>query len=101
MKKLIEASQKNIIECDNPKCDFVIPNETGDANADGIEYVNVACPKCGENLLTEKDYLQYKKVMQCVNWLNKYFSWLTVFSFNNKITTTFLKVHNGIKQTKP
>ena len=41
------------IKCDNPKCDYI------DATVKFEEYpewVNKACPKCGENLLTQEDY---------------------------------------------
>ena len=39
--------------CDNTECDWEdmsIPEE------DYPKWVNVSCPKCGENLLTEEDY---------------------------------------------
>lgn len=101
MKKLIETSIKDLIVCDNPNCDFTIPSKTGDANEDIKRYVNVPCPKCGQNLLTEKDYLNSQKVMNIVNFINKYFSWLTIFSFrNSKKQTILVHAYNGIKIEK-
>lgn len=99
MRKLIEIEQKNIIECDTPKCDFVIPrNIEGLENSDGKEFINMACPRCGNNLLTEKDYHDYNKFMKTINWVNKWFSWLTLFkrkrSENKDIA---VKVHKGYK----
>ncbi len=98
-RKLIEVSHECLITCDNPACDFTVPyTEAGERNMDF--WINEPCPKCGENLLTEKDYLQYKKVMKGVNWLNKWFSWTTYFvskkRWNNRGTTS-VHVHDGIK----
>jgi ssDNA-binding Zn-finger/Zn-ribbon topoisomerase 1 len=56
-RKIIVLHQEDLIVCDNPKCDFKIKNETGEFDEETIQYVNMPCPKCGENLLTEKDYL--------------------------------------------
>ena len=98
MRKLIQITQDYLIECDNPNCDYFIPNETKDANVDGAEYINVACPKCGENLLTEKDYLMYKKYMSAINWINKWFSWLTFFRMGKNDKTVKIKIHNGINE---
>ena len=41
------------LKCDNPKCDYMdyeIPFE------DYPNWINVPCPKCGSNLLTQEDY---------------------------------------------
>lgn len=102
MKNLIEVTQKNGIICDNPKCDFKIENETKDPKMDCSEYLNVGCPNCGENLLTEKDYLDYQRLLKIINWMNKWFSWLTIFTPKSKYTKSTVKVHNGItfKQEK-
>ncbi len=97
MEKLIEMHQENLIECDNPQCDFKIPNPTGDPNEDISEYLNKACPLCGENLLTEKDYKQSLNMMRAINWLNKWFSWTTLFMRNRTRKKSTMKVHEGIK----
>ena len=47
MRKLIETTQENTIECDNLSCDFEIPNESEDPNAPLDKYLNQPCPKCG------------------------------------------------------
>lgn len=87
-----------MIVCDNVKCDFKIKNPTGDPNEDSSMYLNMPCPKCGENLLTDEDYLLSLKVMKIVNWLNKWFSWLLVFSWGKaKKETVQLHCHKGIK----
>ena len=97
MKKLIESYHENSIECDNPQCDFVIPNETEDPNAPLDKYLNQPCPKCGENLLTEDDLYNYEKSMSRINFLNKWFSWLTIFrTKKTKITTATMKAHKGV-----
>ena len=78
-RKIIEASQEFLIVCDNPRCDYKIENPTKDPNEDTSQYVDVPCPKCGENLLTRKDHELGLKFMKIVNFINKWFSWLTVF----------------------
>jgi len=103
MRKLIEFSQENLIECDN--CDFVIPNEDPKNPGNGKEYINIPCPKCGENLLTEKDYTDDLKFMRNLDRINKWFSWITVFPWfrnhkNQNEPVTVVKVHNGIKLKK-
>ena len=87
MKKLIEMNQEFLIVCDNKNCDFKIPNETGDPNINIKQYLNTPCPKCGENLLTEKDYLNSLKLLKTINWINKWFSWVTIFTFKRENPT--------------
>jgi len=98
-RKLIEASQDYLIVCDNQNCNYKIINESKEPFVDTVQYVNKPCPLCGENLLTESDYLLSLKLQNVVNWINKYFSWLTIFSFSNKKTSIYMHVHNGIKVT--
>lgn len=55
------------IKCDNPNCDFVdmdIPFEDYD------NWLNKPCPKCGANLLTQKDYDACKIMMKISGFLN-------------------------------
>lgn len=102
MRKLIDIKQDNLIECDNQKCDYVIVNQTKNPNEDIKKYIDKPCPKCNENLLTEKDYLDYKKFLRIINWTNKYFSWLAFFIPKKYETETKSKVtfHNGINIQK-
>lgn len=95
MRKLIEATTKNLVECD--KCDYVVPNPTGDINEPIWMYLGKPCPKCGHDLLTWKDYEAAVKLKNAVNWLNKWFSWLTLFyPKSKKRTKATAKAHNGI-----
>jgi len=79
MRKLIIHFQEFEIECDNKKCDYKVLNENGDPNVDIQKHLNVPCPKCGGVLLTETDYKAYIKLNKEVNWVNKWFSWVTIF----------------------
>ncbi len=97
MRKLIEITQETLIQCDNPLCDYVIKNETKDINADISMYINKPCPKCGENLLTEEDYHTSKKLLKYVNFMNKWFSWTTIFSRSKENSKVEMHVHDGIK----
>ena len=94
---LIELQQECLIECDNPECDYTIKNMTGNPSEDIMQFVNKPCPMCGENLLTEEDYLQSEKTMQFINWINKWFSWLTVFIPSKKEQVFEIHINNGVK----
>lgn len=99
MRKLIKVEQRALIECDNPQCDFVIPNEEGFTPRTLKMFINQPCPKCEENLLTEKDYKDYIKVHNFINWINKWFSWLTIFQGKVKeedYTSYSIKIHDGV-----
>ncbi len=96
MRKLIEMSQEYLIVCDNKNCDYKVPNKTKDPNASIKKYLNKPCPKCGENLLTEKDYKDSETLMRYINWINKWFSWITIFIPKNKEKKVTVHVHNGI-----
>ena len=75
-KQLIDVFIKDLIICDNSKCDYKILSETGNPNEDISMYLNKPCPKCGENLLTERDYKKNLYLLSVINWINKWFSWL-------------------------
>lgn len=97
MRKLIEMNQEHLVVCDNKNCDFKVPNETGDTNVSIKQYLNVACPKCGENLLTEEDYINSLKLLNAINWMNKWLSWITIFiPRKKKPTKAIAHTHKGI-----
>lgn len=79
MRKLIVTHQENLIECDRDYCDFVIPNPYPNEILETKQFINQPCPKCGDNLLTMKDYLDCRKVERTIIFINKWFSWLTLF----------------------
>jgi ssDNA-binding Zn-finger/Zn-ribbon topoisomerase 1 len=98
MRKLIEKLQGSMIECDNPNCDYNIPYIEGEKDY-SLLFLNKACPKCGENLLTMEDYLQHKKLMQTVDFINRWFSWITIFQSKkvyHKRKNAIVHVHDGI-----
>lgn len=100
-RKLIEIHQEHSIVCDNKECDYKIKSTTGDPNEDISGYLNMPCPKCGENLLTEQDYLQSLKALKVVNWLNKWFSWIMFFVPKNATKESYsVHFHNGVKIEK-
>ena len=101
-RQLIEIGRlEHLVECDNPECDYKVKNPTGSPFEDISSFVNMPCPKCGENLLTKEDYLQSLKLLKAVIWLNKWFSWILFFSKKNiKSEIISVKCHNGIKIEK-
>lgn len=94
MKKIIEVSRTSLIVCDNPKCSYTIPfSEKEEQNLH--KYVNKPCPMCGENLLTEQDYLQDQKLKRLVRWVNRWFGWMSIFARYDQ--TFSVHVHDGVK----
>jgi hypothetical protein len=98
MRPLIEVTQESLIVCDNPECGYKVSG--GDFYADIKEYVNKPCPECGENLLTEQDYKDSVVIQKMVRWLNKWFSWTTVFTRDKGKSKVSVHVHDGINIEK-
>jgi hypothetical protein len=97
MGKIIETHRESLIVCDNESCDYTVPF-TEEAGA-MKKYINQPCPECGENLLTQKDYELDQKVLRRINWINKYFGWITIFTSkksNKKNKVISVKVHDKI-----
>lgn len=57
------------LKCDNPKCDWV---DTTVQFNDMDKWVNVACPKCGDNVLTREDFMNVKLMMAAADLLNTF-----------------------------
>lgn len=56
------------IKCDNPDCDFL---DMSVKYEDYDKWLNKPCPKCGANLLTQRDYDICKLSMKLAGLLNK------------------------------
>lgn len=67
-----DALELNIhgIKCDNPNCDY---NDMTVRVENYDKWLNKPCPKCGENLLTEKDYESVKMLMSFAESMNNIF----------------------------
>lgn len=61
--KMIESGLK----CDNPNCDW---EDRNIIYADYKSWINKPCPKCGENVLTEEDYLRAETVRAVYKFVN-------------------------------
>lgn len=89
-------TQDVFLQCDNPACDFKIENRTKDPFIDAEIFINHPCPKCGWNLLTLDDYMSWKKLVNTIKWVNKWFGWLAIFSFGKKQGSFTAHCHKGI-----
>lgn len=76
MNENIKITDSGLI-CDNPSCDWI--DETI-KDEDLLDWVNKPCPKCGDNVLTEKDYINLLKLNKIVDYVNL----LTEFDNVNK-----------------
>ena len=103
-RQLLEVTERTIVVCDNPDCNYEVPAEASERTlAEKIKdlsfYLNKPCLICGDNLLTEKDFKTYITVQRFVAWLNKYFSWITWFYSDKswaKRNTICVHTHEGI-----
>lgn len=76
--KAIELSIKGV-KCDNPSCDY--RDDTAEYK-DYEKFLNKPCPKCGSNLLTEKDLTAIKELIEITDVFNQL---LSPFVKNNEI----------------
>lgn len=79
--------------CDNPICDW--RDDIIDFD-DYKNYVNMACPKCGENVLTKHDLKNAKrlnKMIKITNNLNRFFGVKVDHSQDKKV---LVNTHNDI-----
>ena len=99
MRKLIETHQVHSIVCDNPSCDYIIKDDATDLDAEKLEkYIGVLCPNCGWDLLTELDYINFVNITKVINFINKWFSWITIFlPRSKKPVTGTISTHQKIK----
>lgn len=66
MENNIEITQSGI-KCDNPDCDF----RDDSVKSDEYEkWLNVPCPKCGQNLLTEEDFNTAEMLKLSADFIN-------------------------------
>ena len=99
MRKLIETNHKALIVCDNTQCNYEYPYTPG-SEKNVIRFVNMPCPDCGENLLTEEDFRTYAITLAIVSWVNRWFSWLTFFYPKNaKKKSIYAHIYKGVKFT--
>lgn len=84
MKKLIEKQESMSVVCDNKKCDYTISIKPKHLYL----FLATKCPKCDEPLLTQKDYEAYLKIIVIVDFINKWFSWITLFQSKKTIDNT-------------
>lgn len=69
MKQVIryDISKLGQLVCDNPKCDYITPKTVPLS----VKQVGKPCPKCGENLLTQKSYDRILKMLKVFDGINK------------------------------
>lgn len=66
MEKNVEITE-NGLKCDNPQCDWKDATIGFDTYK---ECINKPCPKCGQNVLTEEDYMNAEIVRLSADFIN-------------------------------
>ncbi len=100
MRKLIERQQTSMITCDNPYCDYTA---TYTDETDLVLFIDKPCPKCGDPLLTAEDYLLHQKLIKNINFINRWFSWITIFYPKKRLDgsdSVRVHIHDGITVSK-
>ena len=69
MKEPIFLDVKGI-KCDNTQCDYA----DMEVEFDPEKYLNMPCPKCGENLFTQADYDLMQELASNVKKVNQLFA---------------------------
>ena len=99
MKPIEIIQGTDIIICDNTECDFTIKSTLDQAeNLDFSPYLNMPCPKCGENLLTEQDFRLATASLSLINAFNKKIDKGSI-ELDTEDSRVYAKVkfYNGIK----
>jgi hypothetical protein len=78
------------VVCDNHECRYM----EDVFNSDIEKYVDKECPSCGQNLLTREDYEMFLSVYKIVLFVNRWFSWLTIFYRKSKGNTILVSGHD-------
>ncbi len=86
------------------KCDHCNYRDDGVLFSEYKDSINKSCPKCGESLLTEKEYndcLKYYKGVEIINkisnitkWLNPFYYWRLIFGDKREQVKTTIKFPN-------
>lgn len=64
---VIEIRKMGGLKCDNPSCDW---RDMSIKTQDYKKYIDYKCPKCGENVLTKKDYRVFKFMIRLIKVIN-------------------------------
>ena len=78
MKEIIKAKIQGL-KCDNPKCDY---RNDDICVEDYPKWINAKCPKCGEILLTQKDFDNVKSILELSKQFNELFSDVDIGDIN-------------------
>ena len=65
--KHIEFTSEGGLKCDNPNCNYKNNTIKDD---ELINWIDILCPKCNENLLTKEDHERYLTLKLTVEWFN-------------------------------
>lgn len=93
MDNLIEINGGGI-ECDNPNCDWV---DSTIHVSNYEKWIDVPCPKCGENVMTREDYNTFCAFLAAAKIANDF---PDLFPQTGEVNTATVKIHNGITITE-
>lgn len=92
----IEITKMGGLRCDAIECDW---EDMSIRVEDYAEYVNYRCPKCGENVFTEKDYKVWMFLMKLIKIINFILPKRKVDNIKN-VSTMTIEFGNGELNTK-
>ncbi len=91
----------SVLKCDNPDCDHI---EDVDNSRGHYRHLNMACPECGDNLLTKEDLLLFYRTHIGLALTNRLYNWAMpklpewlALKFYSNIRRVEIKTHKKIK----
>jgi len=86
MTEAVHDQPGEYLKCDTPSCDYL------EMTPIVVEDIGKPCPKCGANLLTQDDFIDYRKMKAGIDAVNE-----VVLAANPKapMPMTLMATHNG------
>lgn len=82
----MDIQEDGYIKCDSPSCDWTENIKLSEM----VNWLNKPCPKCGENVLTEKDFDDFLRVLATIQLVDD-----AVETLEEEKVLWHLSVHNG------
>lgn len=97
----IAIQQKTLVTCDY--CPYAVPSKKMYNPYDTSvlkAFVNMPCPVCGNNLLTEKDFRSHVSLIKCIQVFNFLWGWTKIFYSKEKLKKMQKEAYSIAIETK-
>ena len=98
-KVLIEVQKELFLKCDNNSCKFQFEMDH-DLEISHKMFIDMPCPECNENLLTQEDNDRHLRMIRTIKWINKWFGWLGSYPNDDEGIMIRVDTHKKITLTQ-